>query len=168
MVKILSIFVVLVGLINGVTFASNEEVPGLFGDDKIGNISIGMPEGEVEKALGSPSKRGKEKLWGMDGAYHQTLEYKKSGISLGMVSEHKNDKKRVESIRIKSPCSLATKRGIRIGSTREEVIDAYQDIWNREDSETFGGFIAGSIYGGLMFRFTDGRVSEMFFGAAAE
>ena len=128
MVKILSIFVVLVGLINGVTFAGNEEAPGLFWDDNIGNISIGMSEGEVEKALGSPSKRGKEEL----------------------------------------PCSLATKGGIRIGSTREEVLDAYKDIWNREDSETFGGFIAGSIYGGLMFRFTDGRVSEMFFGAAAE
>ena len=34
MVKILSIFVVLVGLTNGVTFVSNEDASGLFWDDK--------------------------------------------------------------------------------------------------------------------------------------
>jgi hypothetical protein len=29
-------------------------------------------------------------------------------------------------------------------------------------------FIAGSIYGGLIFTFDQGRVSEIFLGAAAE
>ncbi len=166
MVKIFSIFVVLVGLMNGVSFANDDG--GLLWDDSIGNISIGMPEIEVEKVLGSPSKRGKEKLWGADGAYHQTMEYKDSGISVGMVSEKKKGKKLVESLRVKSPCRLATKRGILIGSTREEVSAAYKDVWNKEDSERFGGFVAGSIYGGLIFNFTDGRVNEIFLGAAAE
>ena len=50
----------------------------------------------------------------------------------------------------------------------EEVMKAYKSQWNREDSKHFGGVVAGSIYGGVMFNFKNGKVSRIFLGAAAE
>jgi len=40
--------------------------------------------------------------------------------------------------------------------------------WNREDSARTGSFVAGSIYGGIIFDFQKGKVSQIFLGAAAE
>ena len=72
------------------------------------------------------------------------------------------------SITLAAPCTLATKRGIRIGSTEQEVKKAYKKDWNKEDSTSSGRFVAGSIYGGIVFEFQNGKVSRIFLGAAAE
>ena len=45
---------------------------------------------------------------------------------------------------------------------------AYKPYWNREESEFFGNFVAGSIYGGLVFYFQNDKVSKIFLGLAAE
>lgn len=74
----------------------------------------------------------------------------------------------IESITLTSPCTLATKQGIRIGSTEQEVRKAYRKDWNREDSASSENFVAGSIYGGIIFQFQDGKVTRIFLGAAAE
>ena len=103
-----------------------------------------------------------------DGVYHQKWEYTGCGITLDMVSDRKGALKSIESITLVSPGTLSTKRGVRIGSTRQEVMKAYKPYWNREDSEFFGNFVAGSIYGGLAFTFQNGKVSKIFLGAAAE
>lgn len=65
-------------------------------------------------------------------------------------------------------CKLATTRGIKIGSTEAEVRKAYQDVENKEESEAGKSFVAGSIYGGVIFTLEKGRVVEIFMGAAAE
>ena len=59
-------------------------------------------------------------------------------------------------------------RGIHIGSTIVEVTTAYGKVENKEESESGKTFVAGSIYGGVIFTFTDGKVSQIFLGAAAE
>ena len=76
--------------------------------------------------------------------------------------------KAIESITVVSPSDLSTKSGIRIGSTEQEVMKAYASHWNKEDSSPSKTFVAGSVYGGLIFDFKAGKVSRIFLGAAAE
>ena len=85
-----------------------------------------------------------------------------------MVAKKKGGLKSIESITITSPSILQTQRGIRIGSTEAEVIKAYGRFQNAEDSKQGELFVAGSIFGGVMFDFQQGRVSRIFIGAAAE
>jgi hypothetical protein len=84
-----------------------------------------------------------------------------------MVSKKRGGKKVVESIILTAPCALATKQGIRIGSTEQEVKKVYKKDWNREDSSQ-DSFVAGSVYGGIIFQFHNGKVNQIFLGAAAE
>jgi hypothetical protein len=139
-----------------------------FFKEPIGKLRLGLSESEVKKAIPCDRKRGPEQLWGADGAYHQEWVYADCGITLGMVSEKKGAPKAIESITLVSPSDLSTKSGIRIGSTEQEVMKVYASHWNKEDSSPGKTFVAGSVYGGLMFDFNAGTVSRIFLGAAAE
>ena len=166
MLKKVFVSIMLAGVVCGFSFGA-DEFP-LLKEERIGNLRIGISEAEVKKGIHCTLKRGPEELWGADGAYHQEWEYTGCGIRLGMVSEEKGGPKSVKSITVVGPSTLSTKRGIRIGSTEQEVMKAYKPFWNREDSKHFGNFVAGSIYGGLIFYFQNGQVSKIFLGAAAE
>lgn len=140
----------------------------LLSGERIGELRIGLSETELVKSIDCDLKRGQETFWGADGAYHQTWQCPACGLKLGMVSEKRGGKKAIESITLTVPCTLATKRGIRIGSPEREARKAYKKDWNREDSAQSGSFVAGSIYGGMIFQFQGGMVSRIFLGAAAE
>jgi hypothetical protein len=85
-----------------------------------------------------------------------------------MASETEKGQQNIAFIKLVSPSRLATKRGIKIGSSIEEVSFAYAKEKDQEMSIPDQTFVAGSIYGGLIFTFDQGRVSEIFLGAAAE
>lgn len=140
----------------------------LLAGERIGSLRVGLHESELQRAIDCKLQRGSEKLWGADGLYHQTWQCAACGLNFGMVSDTRGGKKAVESITVTTPCTLATKRGIRIGSTEQEVRKAYKQDWNKEDSTPGKTFVAGSIYGGIVFQFQDGKVSRIFLGAAAE
>ena len=166
MLKKIFASIMLVGFVCGSSFAADELA--LLREEQIGNLRIGLSEREVKKTIHCALKRGPEEFMAGDGVYHQKWEYTGCGITLDMVSDKKGALKSIESITLVSPGTLSTKRGLRIGSTRQEVMKAYKPYWNREDSEFFGNFVAGSIYGGLVFYFQNGKVSKIFLGAAAE
>jgi hypothetical protein len=135
--------------------------------EQIGKLQIGLSEQKVKQNINCALKREPEQLWGADGAYHQKWKYVDCGITLGMVSARKGAPKSIESITLNSPSRLSTKRNIRIGSDKKAVMKVYKAEWNRESNRS-DYFVAGSIYGGLMFQFQNGKVSEIFLGAAAE
>jgi hypothetical protein len=135
--------------------------------ERIGKLQIGLSEQKVKQNINCALKREPEQLWGADGAYHQKWKYVDCGITLGMVSQKKGASKSIESITLNSPSRLSTKRNIQIGSDKKAVMKAYQAEWNRENNRS-DYFVAGSIYGGLIFQFQHGKVSEIFLGAAAE
>jgi hypothetical protein len=135
--------------------------------ERIGNLRIGLSAEKIKRTINCTPKRGPENLWAADGAYHQEWQYRNCGITLGMVSDRKGGRKSIESITLTSPSYLSTKRGIRIGSSERAVKKAYKAEWNRENSKS-EFFVAGSIYGGLIFQFQNGKVSRIFLGAAAE
>jgi hypothetical protein len=139
----------------------------LMGKERIGSLRIGLPEKKVKQAINCKVTREADRLWGADGAYHQTWKYADCGITLDMVSDKAGASKSIASITLTKPSRLSTTRGMRIGSTSKAVIKAYKADWNRESSNS-DTFVAGSIYGGLIFNFQNGKVSKIFLGAAAE
>jgi hypothetical protein len=136
--------------------------------ERIGSLRIGLPEQKVKQIMNCNLDREPERLWQADGAYHQEWKYADCGILLGMVSDRQDAPKSIHSITTTSPSRLSTKKGIRIGSTKRAVMKAYKSEWNREEGSGSENFVAGSIYGGLIFQFENGKVSQIFLGAAAE
>ena len=160
------VWLVAPGVVCSTAFAADEFA--LLNEERIGNLRIGLTEKNVQKAIHCSLKLGPDELWGSDGGYHQKWEYASCGMTLSMVSEQKGAAKSIESITLISPSTLSTKRNIRIGSAKDEAIKAYKAHWNKEDSKLSGGFVAGSVYGGLILTFKDNKVSGIFLGAAAE
>lgn len=157
--------VALLGLVCG---SSAADEFALLKAERIGGLRIGLPEGDVKKIMHCPLKKGAEQLWEADGAYRQQWNFIGCGITLGMVSTNKKTKKSIESISLKSPSPMTTSLGISIGSTEQDVMQSYRSTWNADESIASKSFVAGSIYGGLIFELKNGKVSSIFLGAAAE
>jgi hypothetical protein len=140
----------------------------LMRDEAIGALKIGLPREQAIQIAGASPKAGRIEEWGADGLFHQELTFKNAGIRLSMVSKTKSSPQTIESITAVAPCALTTKRGIHIGSSEAEVMKAYERNYNKEESTPGSSFIAGSTYGGISFQFKNGRVSQIFLGAASE
>lgn len=153
------------GLVCGMAFAA-EELP--YEKETIGGLHIGLSEKEVNKLVPCKPKPGRDRFWHADGEYHQAWKYPDCGIELDMISDKKGRAKTVGSITVTSPSTMRTSKGIGIGSTEQEVARAYGRFKNKEDSRGSEFFVAGSIYGGLMFDFKQGKVKRIFIGAGAE
>jgi len=140
----------------------------MFESDSLGTLKLRQGAEAVIKALGKPSAKGKDVEWEAIGEWVQEWRYPKQGLTLAMTSEKKGGAKTILSITAESPCQLLTSRGIQIGSTEAKVAKAYRDVQNKEEGEPGKLFVAGSVYGGTMFHLKDGKVVQIFIGAAAE
>ncbi len=132
---------------------------------ELGNLKIGMKADEVMKELGECQDKGEATVWEADGLEHQDWDYKDQGINLDMIRVE--DSQIVSSIYVVNPYKERTDKGIGIGSTREDVLKAYEKEINSEETND-SSIVVGSIYGGLIFGIKDGVVSSVFIGAAAE
>ncbi len=149
----------------------------IMADGTIGGLKIGSSQDEVKAVaegaqLGVPSK-GEDVVWEAIGQAVQTWTYAAAGLTINMVSDQPGGVKSVFSIALEGPSTLKTGEGIGIGSPKDEVVKAYAGF--RTEAEEAEGFfegqdvhLVGSIYGGMVFTFTDGKVSRIFFGASAE
>lgn len=139
------------------------------GEERIGQLRLGLMEKDVPANLPCKPQKGKDVLQAATGEYVQTWKYPECGIVLEMSSERKGGAKLVAAITLTAPGKLATGRGILIGSTEAEVIKAYGRYRDpQEPAEKGKQFVAGSIYDGMIFDFKAGRVVRIFLGAAAE
>lgn len=141
--------------------------PDLSVTERIGALRLSQSEADAKKAVTCPLTAGKETKWEADGSWHQDWHFA-CGVDLGMVSERKGGKKTVESIKISGHSDLKTSRGIGLGASEQDVTKAYGKEWSKEESQMPDLFVAGSLYGGVMFTFKGRHVSEIFVGAAAE
>lgn len=137
-------------------------------DETFGKLRHEQKAEAVTALLGRPETKSKDKLWEATGEWVQEWRYTAQGLKLNMASDAKNGAKTVATITATAPCLLATARGIRIGSSISEVTKAYKNVQDKEMSEPGKSFVAGSVYGGVIFSFKDGKVSQIFIGAAAE
>jgi hypothetical protein len=155
-------------------FALTAFCDALGADDKwleneaLGKISLGRKAADLTALIGTPESRGKETEWDAIGEWVQEWRFKSHGLVLNMSSKSKGGEKSVLTITATAPCKLTTARGIHIGSTIADVTKAYGNVQDKEESISGKTFVAGSIYGGIIFTFTDGKASQMFIGATAE
>ncbi|MDB9432097.1 hypothetical protein [Microcystis aeruginosa] len=137
-------------------------------EESLGELKIDLSAQQVIRLLGEPTQKGRVEFWEGDGLYHQDWYYPNQGITLSMASETEKGQQNIAFIKLVYPSTLQTQRGIKIGSLIEDVSLAYAKEKDQEMSIPYQTFVAGSIYGGLIFTFDKGRVSEIFLGAAAE
>jgi hypothetical protein len=130
--------------------------------ETIGDLRLSLTEDEVVRILGEPDEATEPEYWGADGAEHYTLVY--PGIEVGM-SDWEGEFPTVDMITIYETCMLKTSRGIGIGSSYNEVEDAYSAYIETTFSSR-ESIVAGSIYGGVIFTFADEKVISIFLGAA--
>jgi hypothetical protein len=140
----------------------------LLNKESIGDFRLGLTEKDLQGKIPCPLTRGEEELWGADGIYHQTWDYPKCGLSFTMSSAQKGETKTLDAITVSAPSTLKTKRGIHIGSSIQDVEKAYKKEKDKEASVPKQTFVAGSLYGGLVFNFEHNKVSSIFLGAGAE
>jgi len=146
-------------------------------DGVIGELRLNMTSAEVlaiaeDQGYGE-AFRGKDEIWEAFGQAVQSWIFPEAGISLDMISDEIGGAKSVLSITVKPPFSGRTARGIALGDPRDRVVEAYAG-YKTEETELDGFFpdedvhLVGSIYGGMIFKFTNLGLSEIFLGAAAE
>ena len=144
----------------------------LLARENLGGLKIGLSERALAPFLGKAEvKKGKVVLVGATGEYLQKWTCEEKGLSVYMSSgETKKGAKKVSSFTASATCTLATVKGIKIGSKKADVVKAYGKVEDKENTGVVGpnAFVAGSVYGGIIFTFKNGKVSEIFFGAAAE
>ena len=137
--------------------------------ESLGALHLRLGEKAVLELLGKPEKQGKLVLQGADGEYVQEWEYPAKGLRLTMsAGAKKTGPKSIVHLTASAPCALATKRGVKIGSAEAVARKAYAPFLDRESPAEPGTLVAGSVYGGIIFTFTSGKVSRIFFGASAE
>lgn len=136
-----------------------------------GALKLGMVNTGLIKLLGSPDSISTEVFWGADGAYHSHWIYIEKGIRVGLSrigeDSSKNSSKMMDRISIYAPCELTTERGIGLNASIEDVKQAYKKAIESTDLQD-DYLVAGSVYGGLIFKFKNDRVEEIFLGARAE
>ncbi len=140
----------------------------LLRQERLGPLAIGSPATAIERAVPCPLTRRPPVHWGADGRWHRTWEARACGLSVDLVADAMEGAPTVASIRLVAPSGWRTRRGIGIGSPVDAVRRAYAREWNRPESQQFGGFVAGSVYGGLVIGLRNGRVSSIVLGAVAE
>jgi hypothetical protein len=137
--------------------------------ESLGGLRLGLPGKGVLKLLGSPATHGELVFQEADGNYVQDWHYPDRGIELLMsTGEKKSGVKTIANITASAPCTFATRKGIKIGDAESAARKAYAKHVDRETRADAGILVVGSIYGGIIFNFTKGKVSRIFYGAAAE
>ena len=162
----------------GFTLASAEPSKILSGDDleefslirseSFDGLKLDMSIQEFEPLLLCRVEKGEPVLWAGIGEIIQEWNYQDCGIKLQLSTVDPETPQIISSIIVRPPSELKTSRGIHIGSTEQEVSEAYADYLDEDYSVSGDTLVAGSIYGGLVFTFKDNLVESMFLGAGAE
>src|SRR6478609_9301234 len=93
----------------------------LIENESLGKIALKLKADPLIASLGKPEGKGKDVMWEATGEWVQEWRYPAQGLELKMASASKGGAKSVESITATAPCKLATKKGIKIGSSIAEV-----------------------------------------------
>jgi len=141
----------------------------LLENDGLGLITLRLDESELLHLLGEPEEKSDVEIWGADGLEHSSWSYASKGLEIGMAKQPDDTAPYLFSITATAPCTLATSRGISIGSSKDDVLKAYMDEIDPVANEDMDSWITvGSVYGGLGFAIEDGAVTYIFIGASAE
>ena len=137
--------------------------------ERIGTLRLGQSLDKALAGLGCAVKKGRERLEAASGDYVQTLTLADCGLELKVAGPRKGGPKTVAAITVTAPSRLATRLGIRLGDDEPTVLAAYGRFRDPDGTSRPGEvLVAGSLFGGLIFEFEQGKLVRMFLGAAAE
>lgn len=140
----------------------------LIREESFDGLKLDMEIAELTPLIDCGAIKGEPVFWEGIGEIIQEWDYPECGVKLQMSTADPNVSQIVSSIAISAPSKLSTARGIHIGSSESEVMAAYADYEDTEHSAPGESFMAGSVYGGLIFSFEDDQVVRMFLGAGVE
>lgn len=162
----------------GFTLASYEPSTTLNGNDmgefslirseSFDGLKLDMKIQEFESLLLCRVEKDEPVLWAGIGEIIQEWNYPECGVKLQLSTVDPETPQIISSIIVRAPSELKSSRGIGVGSTEVEVMEAYADYLDEDYSVSGDTLVAGSIYGGLIFTFKDNVVESMFLGAGAE
>jgi hypothetical protein len=136
----------------------------LMKSETIGEIKTGITYERVIELIGKPEEESKVEMSQVDGSYYQSINYSKKGIEIVLVVD---SVKKVSNILINKPCSLKTSKQIGIGSSFDEVQNAYKESINPEFSDT-ESIVVGTVYGGIVFSLENRKVKTIYVGISAD
>jgi hypothetical protein len=147
--------------------AQDDEAIGrdLMAKETIGGLSIGAASDKVTEVAGAAKKKSRPEMSEGLGVYVTLWTYRDTGLEVWMSAEKKKGPYRVLTLRIARPSTLKTSKGIGIGSPLAELEKAYPRNASESSAEQF---VAGTMYGGLLFEIANGKVDSIFLGASAE
>lgn len=143
--------------------AAEEDETQILEVEAIGPLQFGSRGTDLVKHLGAPKTKSPGSYEGATGGYVSWWSW--PGVGATMVAGKPTGPWLARSIQVSAPSKLATKAGIRIGSSRKEVEAKYQR--GSMDQGEPESFLAGSPYGGMYFTFKDGVVTEIGLGVFA-
>lgn len=141
-----------------------DETFKLLESETFGGIGNAAPGADVIKVLGPPKKKSKPVVEGATGNYVSTWDW--PSASAIMTSETDHGPWIERNLSIGKSSKLETSRHIKIGSSRAEVEAAYprSDDDQKDDPNRY---LAGSMYGGVMFTFEKDKVVAISMGPFA-
>lgn len=139
--------------------------------DRLGAVRLdwlaeGLALEALEAKLGAPATREGPSEEGATGEWVTRVAWPDQGIEVLLSGPQESAPQTVRNIWLRAPSTLATDRGIRLGSTADEARAAYADALDPRAGEA--SIVAGSVYGGVIFAVEGGQVVGIFVGPAAE
>jgi hypothetical protein len=131
-----------------------------------GGLQIGMRYDKVVEYMGGPGEVTEPETSQDDGSIFQSVDYPGKGVHL-VFNVESDSVRRISNILMIDPCTFKTSRQIGIGSSINDVRQAYREAINPEFSDTTE-IIAGTNYGGVVFDFRKGKVKTIYIGASAD
>ena len=136
--------------------------------ETFGPVKIGQPGTATTQAIGQPTSKSKAEEWGADGLIHQEWNYNRLNLVINMAyPPGKETEAIIFSITANGSNTFKTRANVGIGNTYEEISQAYQRDIDKEQSNK-NIITVGSVYGGIIFSFEDGKAYRVFLGPAAE
>jgi hypothetical protein len=141
-----------------------DETFALLEHESIGGLKQMAEEKAVIALLGPPTKKAKAVLEGATGDYASDWQW--STATIDMVAEKKSGPWKARLITISKTSKLETAQHIHIGSTRAELEKAYKRSEDDDKSKP-NQYLAGSMYGGMLFELEHDKVSSISMGPFA-
>jgi len=138
----------------------------LMKNETAGGLRIGMRYEKVVEYMGGPGEVTEPEMSQADGSLCQSVDYPDKGVH--MVFNIESDSvRRIMNILIIDPCKLKTSKQIGIGSTIDDVRNAYSEAVNPELSDSTE-IVAGTSYGGVVFDFRNNKVRTIYIGVTGD
>ena len=137
--------------------------------ESLGSLKLRTSQSELLTLMGEPDSKSDAEIWGADGLEHSSWSYASKGLEIGMAKQPDDTEAYIFSLTATAPCDLATKRGIKLGDSKDVVLSAYKnEIDPSANDDTDSWIVVGSVYGGMGIGIENGLVTYIFIGSSAE